>query len=234
MSAGEAVGDAVFAYCRDALGVTVNEMFGQTEINYIVGNCRAARRPRPATPAGRPPRQHGPALPGPPRRGDRRRQATSARAARPATWRCTGATSTATPTRCSSSATGRTTPPRAPSSPATGDSWCRTGDMAVMDDDGYLWYQGRSRRHVQGRGLPHRPERDRELPGQAPGGGQRRGGAQARRRARRGGQGLRRAGRRAVPATRATDRSETCRPMCAASSRPTSTRRRSSSSTRCR
>ncbi|MFZ2653034.1 MAG: AMP-binding protein, partial [Burkholderiaceae bacterium] len=39
MSAGEAVGDAVFAYCRDELCVTVNEMFGQTEINYVVGNC---------------------------------------------------------------------------------------------------------------------------------------------------------------------------------------------------
>ena len=39
MSAGEAVGDAVFAYCRDQLGVIVNEMFGQTEINYVVGNC---------------------------------------------------------------------------------------------------------------------------------------------------------------------------------------------------
>jgi hypothetical protein len=39
MSAGEAVGDAVFAYTRDELGVIVNEMFGQTEINYVVGNC---------------------------------------------------------------------------------------------------------------------------------------------------------------------------------------------------
>jgi acetyl-CoA synthetase len=38
MSAGEAVGDAVFAYCQAQLGVTVNEMFGQTEVNYIVGN----------------------------------------------------------------------------------------------------------------------------------------------------------------------------------------------------
>jgi acetyl-CoA synthetase len=24
------------------------------------------------------------------------------------------------------------------------DSWCRTGDTAVMDEQGYLWYQGRS------------------------------------------------------------------------------------------
>jgi acyl-coenzyme A synthetase/AMP-(fatty) acid ligase len=39
MSAGEAVGDAVFDYCERELGVVVNEMFGQTEINYIVGNC---------------------------------------------------------------------------------------------------------------------------------------------------------------------------------------------------
>jgi acetyl-CoA synthetase len=39
MSAGEAVGDAVFHWCQTALGSRVNEMFGQTEINYIVGNC---------------------------------------------------------------------------------------------------------------------------------------------------------------------------------------------------
>ena len=39
MSAGEAVGDAVCAYGQEQLGVTINEMFGQTEVNYIVGNC---------------------------------------------------------------------------------------------------------------------------------------------------------------------------------------------------
>ena len=38
MSAGEAVGTTVFDWARDALGVTINEMFGQTEMNYIVGN----------------------------------------------------------------------------------------------------------------------------------------------------------------------------------------------------
>ena len=57
MSAGEAVGDAVFAWCRDALGVVVNEMFGQTEINYIVGNCGrfvdANGRAHPGWPARR-------------------------------------------------------------------------------------------------------------------------------------------------------------------------------------
>ncbi|MBU3738485.1 MAG: AMP-binding protein, partial [Rhodoferax sp.] len=62
MSAGESVGDAVFAYCQSQLGVTVNEMFGQTEINYIVGNCaptlgaaRTSLPPEGAQPAlGRP------------------------------------------------------------------------------------------------------------------------------------------------------------------------------------
>jgi acetyl-CoA synthetase len=58
MSAGEAVGDAVFAYCREQLGVTVNEMFGQTEINYVVGNCAMNGA------LARAPRQHGPAYPG--------------------------------------------------------------------------------------------------------------------------------------------------------------------------
>ncbi|MBC7727118.1 MAG: AMP-binding protein, partial [Microbacteriaceae bacterium] len=58
MSAGEAVGDAVFGYCQQQLGVTVNEMFGQTEINYIVGNCARLWPARP--------RRMGPALPGPP------------------------------------------------------------------------------------------------------------------------------------------------------------------------
>jgi acetyl-CoA synthetase len=37
--------------------------------------------------------------------------------------------------------------PRATAAKFTGSplsSWCRTGDTAVMDADGYLWYQGRS------------------------------------------------------------------------------------------
>ncbi|MDP9108851.1 MAG: AMP-binding protein, partial [Pseudomonadota bacterium] len=53
MSAGEAVGDAVLDWGQRALGVTINEMFGQTEMNYIVGNSATRWPVRPGS-MGRP------------------------------------------------------------------------------------------------------------------------------------------------------------------------------------
>jgi acetyl-CoA synthetase len=136
MSAGEAVGDAVFGYCERELGVTVNEMFGQTEINYIVGNC-AARWPARAGSMGR-------AYPG--HRvcviDDAGRECARGTPGDVAVHRC--------------DAQGHLDPvfflgywknevaTRAKYTGAADDSWCRTGDMALMDADGYLWYQGRS------------------------------------------------------------------------------------------
>ena len=136
MSAGEAVGDAVFAWCRDALGVPVNEMFGQTEINYIVGNSHAKWPARPGS-MGRPYPGHrvavideaGAECP----RGTPGDVALHRRDVHGAPdpvfflgyWKNEAATN----------------------AKFTGDpanSWCRTGDMAVMDADGYLWYHGRS------------------------------------------------------------------------------------------
>jgi len=146
MSAGEAVGDAVFAYCRDHLGVTVNEMFGQTEVNYIVGNCGyfidGDARPQPAWPArpgsmGRPYPGHRVAVlddagiecpRGTP--GDvavHRRDIHG----HPDPVFFLGYWKNDTATRAKFSGDPR-------------NSWCRTGDMALMDDEGYLWYQGRS------------------------------------------------------------------------------------------
>ena len=150
MSAGEALGDAVFHWCHQALGITVNEMFGQTEINYIVGNCGNYRgvdgRQRPAWPAK--PGSMGRAYPG----------------HRVAVIDDTGL-------ECPRGTPGDVAVHRldvhgqpdpvfflgywgkngrneaATASKFTGDvksSWCRTGDTAVMDADGYLWYQGRS------------------------------------------------------------------------------------------
>ena len=132
MSAGEAVGGAVGAYCETQLGVRVNEMFGQTEINYVVGNCN---RFWPAKPGSM-----GKAYP-----GHQVRVIDE-----------TGA-------ECKVGEPGDVAVNRfdihghpdpvfflgywknevATKSKYTGD-WCRTGDIAIRDVDGYLWYQGRS------------------------------------------------------------------------------------------
>ena len=139
MSAGEAVGDAVFNWCRDALGVVVNEMFGQTEINYIVGNCAMNDQ------------RHGvgwPAKPGSMGRGypgHRVAVIDEAGALCPA-----GQAGEVAVHRLD--VHGHADPvfflgywnnPNATRDKYTGD-WCRTGDMAVADADGYLWYQGRA------------------------------------------------------------------------------------------
>ncbi len=143
MSAGEAVGETVFNWCGEALGVIVNEMFGQTEINYIVGNCTAqyddTQLGWPARPGsmGRPYPGHRVAVidedgaPCPP--------GTDGEIAVCATdihghpdpvfflgyWKNDAATAAKYVER-------------------DGLRWCRTGDLARIDDDGYLWYQGRA------------------------------------------------------------------------------------------
>jgi acetyl-CoA synthetase len=53
MSAGEPVGTTVFDWTREALGVTINEMFGQTEMNYIMGNSHLLWPAKPGS-MGRP------------------------------------------------------------------------------------------------------------------------------------------------------------------------------------
>jgi acetyl-CoA synthetase len=132
MSAGEAVGDAVFGYCQQQLGVTVNEMFGQTEINYVVGNCT---RLWPAKPGSM-----GKGYPG-------HQVAVIDEAGRvcPA-----GTPGEVAVNRLD--VHGHPDPvfflgywqnAQATQAKYTGD-WCRTGDMAVCDEDGYLWYQGRT------------------------------------------------------------------------------------------
>ncbi|MFN4351330.1 MAG: acyl-CoA synthetase [Hylemonella sp.] len=132
MSAGEAVGDAVFGYCQQELGVTVNEMFGQTEVNYIVGNCAIFYPAKPGS--------MGKGYPG-------HRVAVIDEQGR----------------ECASGTLGEVAIHRldvhgdpdpifflgywkneaGTRDKYTGD-WCRTGDLALQDKDGYLWYQGRA------------------------------------------------------------------------------------------
>jgi acetyl-CoA synthetase len=140
MSAGEAVGDAVFAYCREHLGVTVNEMFGQTEMNYVVGNCAmngdtAGGIGWPAKPGsmGRPYPGHRVAV-----IDDEGNECP------------VGVPGDVAVNRYD--VHGEPDPvfflgywknEDATRRKFTGD-WCRTGDLATRDEDGYLWYQGRA------------------------------------------------------------------------------------------
>jgi acetyl-CoA synthetase len=132
MSAGEAMGDAVFGYCEKQLGITPNEMFGQTEINYIVGNCT----------------QHWAAKPGSMGMGYPGHRV---------------AVIDEHGNECATGVAGDVALHRfdvhgdqdpifflgywkgdaATADKFSGD-WCRTGDLAVRDAEGYLWYQGRS------------------------------------------------------------------------------------------
>ncbi len=136
MSAGEAVGKAVFDWTREQLGVTVNEMFGQTEMNYIVGNSHQ-KWPARAGAMGRPYPGHrvaviddaGKVLPA----GELGEVAVHRRDihGHPDPVFFLGYLNNDAATR--RKYTG---------DPA--DSWCRTGDLACRDEDGYLWYRGRA------------------------------------------------------------------------------------------
>jgi acetyl-CoA synthetase len=127
MSAGESVGVTVIEWAREQLGVTINEMFGQTEINYVVGNCQAAWPVKPGS-IGRPYPGHrvavideqGNEVP----RGELGEIAVK-KDNDPVFfleyWKN----------------------PQATKDKFIGD-WGCTGDQGRMDEDGYLWYQGRS------------------------------------------------------------------------------------------
>ncbi len=132
MSAGEAVGTAVFEWAQNALGVTINEMFGQTEMNYIVGN---SHRLWPAKPGSM----------GRPYPGHRIAVIDEAGDELPVDAVGEVAVHRIAPD-------GSPDPvffleyfgnPEGTAGKFTGD-WCRTGDLARRDADGNLWYQGRS------------------------------------------------------------------------------------------
>jgi len=132
MSAGEAVGTAVFEWAQEALGVTINEMFGQTEMNYIVGNSHELWPAKPGS-MGRPYPGHRIALV-----DDDGNEIASGEIGEVAVNRV--------------APDGTRDPvffleyfrnPEGTAKKFTGD-WCRTGDLAKRDADGYLWYQGRA------------------------------------------------------------------------------------------
>jgi acetyl-CoA synthetase len=125
MSAGEAVGEALLHWGREALGLTINEMWGQTEFNYLVGNCAAIMPVRPGS-MGKPYPGHsvdvidaqGRVLP-PGETGE-----LAAQIGDPVMF------------------LGYWKRPEATQGKIQ-NGWFCTGDMGYRDDEGYLWFVGR-------------------------------------------------------------------------------------------
>ena len=131
MSAGESVGVTVIEWAREHLGVTINEMFGQTEINYVVGNCQAAWPVKPGS-IGRPYPGHRVVVID--EQGNERPRGELGEIA--VHRSCNGEADPVFFLEYWQNA-------QATKDKFIGD-WGCTGDQGKMDEDGYLWYQGRS------------------------------------------------------------------------------------------
>jgi acetyl-CoA synthetase len=128
MCGGESLGEEILAWAREKLGVMVNEIYGQTEVNYVVGNSSRVWDVRPGS-MGRPYPGHdvavldseGRRLP------DGKLGEIAVRAPDPVMflryWER----------------------PEATREKHTDDgAWLLTGDLASRDADGYFWFSSRN------------------------------------------------------------------------------------------
>jgi acetyl-CoA synthetase len=127
MSGGEAVGEAVLDWARSALGVQINEIFGQTEMNYVIGGCAALYSPRPGA-MGRAYPGHRIAL-----LDDDGDEVAAGAIGEIAVW------SDGDPVVFLEYWNN----PQATRAKFQ-SGWGRTGDLATRDADGFYWYKGRS------------------------------------------------------------------------------------------
>jgi acetyl-CoA synthetase len=126
MSGGEPLGAPMLEWAREHLGVTVNEIYGQTEANILVGNCAGSWEVRPGS-MGRPYPGHDVAVLGeddqPVSPGDSGEIAL--RLPDPVAflqyW-------------CKPEATAD----------KTRGGWLRTGDVGSVDHDGWFWFAARN------------------------------------------------------------------------------------------
>jgi acetyl-CoA synthetase len=114
-SGGETVGEETGAWVEERFGVRLNEFYGQTEANLLIGNCSAW----PAKPGsmGLPYPGHDIAL----REGEVAARVEGDPVAFLGYWRNPEATEA-----------------------KMRDGWLLTGDLAQRDGDGYLWFVGRA------------------------------------------------------------------------------------------
>jgi acetyl-CoA synthetase len=124
-SGGEPLGEDVLDWGREAFGLEVNEFYGQTEANLLVGNCASLFPIRPGS--------MGRVIPG-------HRVEVLSQEGRALPPGASGIIAVQRPDPVIF--LGYWNNPEATRAKFAGD-WCPTGDVAVKDDDGYIWYKGR-------------------------------------------------------------------------------------------
>jgi acetyl-CoA synthetase len=122
---GEPVGEEVIRWCREELGVTPNEGYGQTEVNLVLGNCAALMPVKPGS-MGRP-------IPG-------HVVEVVDEAGQPVPVGDIGEVAVRRPDPVMF--LGYWQNPVATAEKFVGD-WALTGDLARQDDEGYFWFVGR-------------------------------------------------------------------------------------------
>lgn len=133
MSGGESLGSEMLAWGREHLGVTINEIYGQTEANLLIGNSTSVWEVRAGS-MGRPYPGHTVAVLGPDGLAAPGASGEIAvRAPDPVLmlhyWEQPDATEAKFITVAN---------------PEGGtDRWLRTGDIGSVDDAGYFWFTGR-------------------------------------------------------------------------------------------
>ena len=125
-SGGETLGEELLQWGRDVLGLTINEFYGQTEVNLVVGNCAQIMEVRPGS--------MGRSVP-----GHVVEVVDSSGNPLPAGEEGEIAVQRPDPVMF----LGYWGNPRATEEKFV-KNWCLTGDRGQKDADGYFWFLGRS------------------------------------------------------------------------------------------
>ena len=129
MSGGEPLGAEMLAWGREELGVTINEIYGQTEANLLVGNSATVFEPRPGS-MGRAYPGHDVAI------------LTDGVIAPPGTE---GEIVVRSPDPVMMlEYWGQPEATERKFAEVDGTAWLRTGDIGRVDDDGFFWFTARA------------------------------------------------------------------------------------------
>ncbi len=124
-SGGETLGEGLLEWGKNVMGIDINEFYGQTEVNLVVGNCASIMDIRPGS--------MGRAIPG-------HTVDVVDEAGTPVVPGVVGEIGIKRPDPVMF--LGYWKNPDATKNKFAGD-WCLTGDLAKKDDNGYFWFVGR-------------------------------------------------------------------------------------------